>query len=42
MAKNIAKMKIILGDDFFSKMENKMDKKVAQKVQDAQSTTKVK
>ena len=42
MAQNIGKMKILLGDHFFTPMENKMNKTMTDKINDAKSKTTVK
>jgi len=42
MAKNLGKLKILLGDNFFTVMDNKMNKTMADKVNDAKSKTNVK
>lgn len=42
MAKNLGKLKILLGDNFFTAMDNKMNKTMTDKVNDAKSKTTVK
>ena len=42
MAKNLGKLKILLGDNFFTAMDNKMNKTMTDKVNDAKNKTTVK
>ncbi len=42
MAKNLGKLKILLGDNFFSAIDNKMNKTMSDKVNEAKSKTVVK
>ena len=42
MVETVAKMKLMIGDDFFDKIENKMNKNQVSKVQDVKETIKTK